>query len=264
MSEFETVTIESDGPVATLTMNRPDKMNTFNTALRRDVLAAARQLNLNDSIRVVVLTGAGRAFGAGADLSESQAVGIGGGSEVQDQLEHEYKPGVLAIAESPKVWIAAINGPCAGISYSYAMACDIALMAESSFLYQPFANIGLIPDGGSTWLLSRLVGPRKAFELMIGGEKVGASLACELGLANQVLSDTSFREDSALYAQNIASKSPLALRYTKEALRIAGDSTLSEAISTEARLQKLCIDSEDCGAAVSAFFARETYEWQGR
>ena len=264
MSEFETVTVERHGPVAILTMNRPDKMNTFNAALRRDFLLAARELNLDETVRVVVLTGAGRAFGAGADLSEAQGEGLGDGIDVQDQLEFEYKPGVLAIAESRKVWIAAINGACAGVSYSYAMACDMVLMAESAFLYQPFATIGLIPDGGSTWLLSRLLGSRKAFELMITGEKVQAEQAVSLGLANRVLPNETFADEAAAFAKDIATKSPLALQYTKEALRLSGESNLADAISLEAKLQRICVDSEDCKGAIEAFFKKQPYTWQGR
>ena len=264
MANYESVIVERQGPVAILTMNRPEKMNTFNAALRRDMCLAARELNLDTSIQVVLLTGAGRAFGAGADLTEAQGDGLGGGAEVQDQLEYEYKPGVLAIAESSKVWIAAINGPCAGVSYSYAMACDMVVMAESAFLYQPFATIGLIPDGGSTWLLSRLVGSRKAFELMITGEKLSAQDAAKLGLANQVFPDDQFLDTAMGYSQNIASKSPLALRYTKEAIKIAHSATLAESISAEARLQKNCVDSDDCKNAVAAFFNKERYTWLGR
>lgn len=264
MADYESVIVERHGAVAILTMNRPDKMNTFNAALRRDMCSAARELNLDTSIQVVLLTGAGRAFGAGADLTESQGDGLGGGAEVQDQLEYEYKPGVLAIAESSKVWIAAINGPCAGVSYSYAMACDMVVMAESAFLYQPFASIGLVPDGGSTWLLTRLVGSRKAFELMITGEKLVAEDAVKLGLANQVFGDNEFLQEATAYAQTIASKSPLALRYTKEAIKIAHNATLAESISTEARLQKACIDSDDCKNAIAAFLNKEKYTWQGR
>ena len=263
MIDFETLLIERVGAVATVTMNRPESMNAFNSVLRRELLVAARELNLDTSIHVVVLTGAGRAFGAGADLAEEQGEGMGLGPEVEDQLEYEYKPGVLAIAESSKVWIAAVNGPCAGISYSYAMACDMVVMADSAFLYQPFAAIGLIPDGGSTWLLSRLVGPRRAFELMICGEKVTAEKAVALGLANHCFDDDGFKEQAAQFAQTIASKSPLALRYTKEALRISGNSHLGDAISAEAKLQKLCIDSDDCKGAINAFLAKKTYVWQG-
>lgn len=262
--KFESLIIERDGPVARLIFNRPDKLNTFNSVMRREFVDAARALNLDDSVRAVVLTGAGRAFGAGADLSENPGGGLGMGDQVEDYLNYEFKPGVLAIANSPKPWIAAINGPCAGVSYSYAMACDLVVMADDAYLYQPFASIGLIPDGGSTWLLHKLVGNRRAFELMILGEKLSAEKAESFGMANRIFPADSFADSVAAFATDIASRSPLALRYTKEALKIATTASLDESITAEAALQKLCIDSEDSAGAVQAFFAKQPYEWKGR
>ena len=264
MTEFETLKIERDGPVATLFFNRPEKLNTFNTTMRQEFVVAARALNLDDSVRAVVLTGEGRAFGAGADLSEGLESNMASGAATEDMLNYEFKPGVLSIATGPKPWIAAINGPCAGVSYSYAMACDLVVMADSAFLYQPFATIGLVPDGGSTWLLNKLVGSRRAYELMILGEKLTADKALDFGLTNKIFPADDFRSEVQIFAQDIASRSPLALRYTKEALRFADTASLGDSITEEARLQKLCIDSEDCGKAINAFFAKEKYEWQGR
>jgi len=264
MSEYNTLLIEREGSVARLSFNRPEKLNTFNGEMRREFADAARKLNLDDSVRVVVLTGAGRAFGAGADLSENPGGGLGNGATVEDYLNYEFKPGVLAIANAPKAWIAAINGPCAGVSYSYAMACDMVVMAEDTYLYQPFAAIGLIPDGGSTWLLTKLIGSRRAFELMILGEKLKAEAAREWGLVNRVLPSEGFAEAAMAFAQDIATRSPLAIRYTKEALKNAATTDLSDAISKEAALQRFCIESEDASNAVKAFFAKEDYKWQGR
>lgn len=264
MTDFSALKVEREGAVARLIFNRPEKLNTFNTAMRQEFVTAARQLNLDKDIRVVVLTGAGRAFGAGADLSENPDDGLGDGAGVEDILNHEYKPGVLAIANSPKPWIAAINGPCAGISYSYAMACDLIVMAENAFLYQPFAAIGLIPDGGSTWLLSRLIGHRRAFELMVLGEKLSAGQALDWGMINRVYSDQEFATRAGEFARDLASRSPLAIRHTKEALKAASTATLDEAISIEAAMQKFCIDSEDAANAVEAFITKRTASWNGR
>jgi len=264
MPEFESLLIEKEGAVAHLKFNRPDKLNTFNAIMRREFVDAARQLNLDDTVRVVILSGVGRAFGAGADLSENPEGGLESGEEVVDSLNYEFKPGVLAIANSPKPWIAAINGPCAGISYSYAMACDMVVMAEDAFLYQPFASIGLIPDGGSTWLLSKLVGNRRAFELMIFGEKLDAQKALEWGMINRIFPNTQFMASATALAEDLANRSPLAIRYTKEALKAASTVSLDEAISVEADLQKICITSLDCREAVTAFLEKRDYQWQGR
>ena len=265
MTTFETLVVSTDGPVARVAFNRSETLNAMNTVMRQELLAAARQLNLDDNIRVVELTGEGRAFGAGADLAEDD--GQGGlmmGERTRDALINEFGPAVTAIADAPKLWVAAINGPCAGISYSYAMACDLVVMAESAFLYQPFAGIGLVPDGGSTWLTERLIGSRLALEMMLLGEKISPSKALELGMVNRVFPDETFREQTAEFVADLASRSPLAARYTKEALRYAATATLEETIKKEAHLQEKCINSEDSPGAVAAFFEKRAYEWKGR
>ena len=263
MSNYETLTVERDGHVARVCFNRINNMNSFNTMMRREFVAAAREVNVDKNIRVVVLGANGRAFSAGADLAEDNS-GFDDGQAVEDILNFEYKPGILSIADSPKPWIAAINGPCAGIGYSYAMACDLAIMADNAFLYQPFAAIGLIPDGGSTWLLPQLVGSKRAYELMMMGEKLQPENALALGMVNRVVAADDLADAAMAWAQQLASKSPLALSYTKELVRYASEHSLAESITQEARLQKSCIDSEDARNAVIAFFEKRTPEWQGK
>jgi 2-(1,2-epoxy-1,2-dihydrophenyl)acetyl-CoA isomerase len=209
MSDYETILIEREGRVARVSFNRPDKLNSFNGTQRREFLRAAQEVNADNDIWVVILTGAGRAFGAGADLSDTSEPMPNGGEGVEDQLNAEYKPGVLAIHHARKPWIAAINGPCAGISYSFAMACDLVVMAESSFLYQPFLGIGLVPDGGATWLLPNLVGAKRAYELMAFGEKLTAEKAVDWGLANRILPDEGFAAHAMAYGQGVSK--PVAL-----------------------------------------------------
>lgn len=263
MSTYETVTVERDGHVARVCFNRPNNMNSFNTAMRREFLAAAREVNVDPAVRVVVLGSHGRAFSAGADLAEDNS-GFEGGKAVEDILNFEYKPGILAIADASKPWIAAINGPCAGIGYSYAMACDLAIMADNAFLYQPFAAIGLVPDGGSTWLLPQLVGSKRAYELMMMGDKLQPEKALALGMVNRIVAADDLADEAMAWAQQLAGKSPLALSYTKDLLRYATEHTLAESITQEARLQKSCIDSEDARNAVIAFFEKRAPQWQGK
>lgn len=263
MSDYETLVIEREGHVARLAFNRPEKLNTFNKALRQEFVRAARELNLDDDVWVVLLSGKGRVFGAGADLSANDG-GLGGGAAVEDELNHDYKPGVLAIQHARKPWIAAIHGACAGISYSYAMACDLVVMAEQSYLYQPFGAIGLVPDGGATWLLPRLVGSKRAFELMAFGEKLQAEKAVDWGLANRVLPAEDFESHAMAFAQELASKAPLSMRYTKEAIAFGESHSLAETISEEAALQSICIDSDDAKNAVLAFLEKRAPTWEGR
>jgi 2-(1,2-epoxy-1,2-dihydrophenyl)acetyl-CoA isomerase len=261
--DYDTLSIEREGRVARLAFDRPEKLNTFNARMRQEFVLAARELNADDDVWVVLLSGNGRAFGAGADLSENEGT-MGGGEAVEDQLNFEFKPGVLAIRHARKPWVAAIHGACAGISYSYAMACDLVVMAEGSFLYQPFAAIGLVPDGGATWLLPQLVGSKRAYELMAFGEKLPAEKAVDWGLANCVLPADDFAAAAMNYAQTLAAKSPLAMRYTKEAIAYAETHTLAESISQEAALQRLCIDSDDAKGAVRAFLEKRAPVWRGR
>ena len=262
MSDYQTLEITRDGAVMTIALNRPEKMNTFNTVLRREIAKAAIEADLDKTVRAVVLTGNGRAFSAGADLSDDD--GMGDGKSVESDLNFEYKPGVLAIHNSSKPWVAVINGPCAGIAYSYAMACDLACMGESAYLYQPFSAIGLVPDGGATWLIPRLVGAKRAYELMALGEKLSADKALSMGMVNRVFPDETLRQEGIAFAQELAQRSPLALSHTKSAVNFGQSHKLDETISKEAALQSICIDSDDAKSAVISFFNKQKPVWQGR
>ena len=263
MSDYETILIEREGRVARVSFNRPDKLNSFNGTMRREFLRAAQEVNADKDIWVVLLTGAGRAFGAGADLSDTSEPMPNGGEGVEDQLNAEYKPGVLAIHHARKPWIAAVNGPCAGISYSYAMACDLMVMAESAYLFQPFVGIGLVPDGGATWCCP-VLWARSAPELMAFGEKLGAEKAVEWGLANRVLPDDDFAGQAMTFAQELAGRSPLGLRLCKEALAFGASHNLGDTISKEAALQVSCIGSDYSKEAIKAFFEKRQPDWQGK
>ena len=262
MSDYQTLEITRDGAVMTIALNRPEKMNMFNTVLRREIAKAAIEADLDKTVRAVVLTGNGRAFSAGADLSDDD--GMGDGKSVESDLNFEYKPGVLAIHNSSKPWVAVINGPCAGIAYSYAMACDLACMGESAYLYQPFSAIGLVPDGGATWLIPRLVGTKRAYELMALGEKLSADKALSMGMVNRVFPDETLRQEGIAFAQELAQRSPLALSHTKSAVNFGQSHNLDETISKEAALQSICIDSDDAKNAVISFFNKQKPVWQGR
>lgn len=262
MPDYNTILIERTGHVALVSLNRPDNLNAFDTSLRREFISAAREVNADDDVRVVVLTGAGRAFSAGADLAEDGGIVDGHGTE--DMLNSDYKFGILAIDRAPKPWISAVNGPCAGIGTAYAMACDLMVMADDAYLYQAFAAIGLVPDGGATWQLARALGRKKAYELIATGEKLKADDAEALGLCNRVVPGGELVEKAIIWAEEIAEKAPLAMRYAKESLNFAMENSLADVISNEARLQHLCIDSDDSKEGAMAFLQKRKPEFKGR
>lgn len=262
MSQYEAVTIERHGAVALVCMNRPEALNSFNAALRRDLLRAIREVNADDSVRAVVLTGAGRGFGAGADLSELPMSDPDW--RVDDQLNHEYKPMVMGIADAPKPWISAVNGPAAGVSSAFAMVCDLTVMAEDAYLYQAFTAISLVPDGGATWHLVNTLGRKRAYEVIATGEKLAASKCLDWGLCNRVVPADRLQQESLAWAQELAAKAPLSLRHAKRAVKLAGNSDLAETISHEADLQLVCLNSEDAAEGAAAFMERRTPEWKGR
>jgi 2-(1,2-epoxy-1,2-dihydrophenyl)acetyl-CoA isomerase len=259
MSDFSTVRYELRGAVALITLNRPEVLNAFNTALRADLLAAAERANADPAVRVVVLTGEGRAFSAGADLG-SATLGTG----VGELIETEYRPSLLAIAGATKPWIAAVNGLAAGIGGSYALSCDLVVMAEHAYIYQAFIAIALVPDGGATWHLVRQLGPKRAFEMIAEGEKMPAATCVALGLANRVVPGAEVLDNALAWAAALAEKAPLALRYSKEALREAMKRSLPEMISYEAALQDITSASQDAMEGVTAFLEKRKAVFTGR
>jgi 2-(1,2-epoxy-1,2-dihydrophenyl)acetyl-CoA isomerase len=263
VSNYETVLVERHDAVAVVTMNRPAVLNTFDHALRRDLLRAVREVNDDESVRVAVLTGAGRAFGGGADLSES-ATQNDPFFRVEDQLNGEFKPVLMAIVEAPQPWISAVAGAAAGVSSSFAMACDLTVMADDAYIYQAFAAIGLIPDGGATWHLARTLGRKRAYEFIVSGEKVGAQQCLQLGLCNRVVPRDQLMPETLAWAGELAARAPLALRYAKQALNAAMEESLADTITAEAKLQHTCLTSEDAKEGVTAFLEKRPPLWRGR
>lgn len=262
MSEYEAVTVERRGAVAIVTMNRPEALNSFNAALRRDILLAAREVNNDDSVRVVVLAGAGRGFGAGADLGEMPTSDPNW--RVDDQLNLEYKPVMLEIYRAGKPWISAVQGPAAGVSSAFAMVCDLTVMAENAYIYQAFTAISLVPDGGATWHLVHTLGRKRAYEVIATGEKVSAQKCLDWGLCNRVVPTEELLETAVAWGEELASKAPLSLRYAKQAVAQAGEADLGQTISDEADLQRTCLDSEDAIEGATAFMEKRAPVWKGR
>ncbi|RTR29834.1 enoyl-CoA hydratase-related protein [Deinococcus radiophilus] len=250
--------------VRTLSLNSPDRLNALTAALATQLLTALQAAAQDPGVRVVVLTGEGRGFCAGQDLSEVAGPLMSGQPlDLEAHLNDHYRPVILAIREMNKPVIAAVNGVAAGAGASLALACDLRVSSESAQWVQIFSNIALIPDAGSTWFLPHLVGFGRAFELMALAEKVSAGQAHALGLCQQVYPDETFTEQTQAYAAALAARPAQALALTKQALNAAMSSRLEDALDLEAKLQQQAASSQDFREGVQAFMEKRVARWAG-
>ena len=252
------VKYEVHDAVAVITLNRPDSMNAFDTALRADVVDAFEKARMDDAVRVVIFTGEGRCFSAGADLK------AGIDRDVEEILQVEYRPVQEAIASIPKPVIAAVPGSAAGIGLSMALQCDLLIMADNAFLLSPFTTISLVPDGGLNWLLVHQLGYRRAFQLSVESERIPADRCVKLGLANRAVPAEELQAAALEWAQMLAKRAPLSLAATKKVMRFAADHDWSQAFDMEAQLQGELLGSEDNKEGIQAFFDKRAPEFRGR
>ena len=252
------VKYEQHDAVAVITLHRPEAMNSFNTELRADLVAALQRAHNDESVRVVVLTGDGRTFSAGADLK------AGIDRDVSEILQVEYRPVQEAIANIPKPVIAAIPGSAAGIGLSIALNCDLLIMAENAFMLSPFTTISLVPDGGLNWMLVQQVGYRRAFQLSIESERVAADRCVELGLANRAVPADELQPAALAWAQALAQRAPLSLAATKKVMRFAADNDWGSSYDLEAQLQGELLGSDDNKEGIQAFFEKRAPRFTGK
>ena len=256
MAEVET---SREGAVLTITFNRPDVLNAINAALHA-ALAAALKDARDPEIRAVVVTGAGRGFCVGQDLTEfREAPG-----DIADRLRSAYHPNVLAVRALEKPVIAAVNGPAAGTGLSFACACDIRLAADSATFIPAFVNIGLIPDSGGTFFISRLLGPARATEWMTSGRRLTAAEAHAWGLVSEVVQDDDLAARAAELASTLAALPTRAIGMTKRLFDAAPTNRLEEQLELEAQLQSAATKSEDFGEGVAAFLEKRDPDFKGR
>ena len=248
------IDVTTQDAIATITLNRPDKLNAFTGTMREDLLDALRAAGRDDAVRVVVLTGAGRAFCAGGDVEYMHGLQQSGDVASFRKLLDAGRDVVLQIVSMEKPVIAAINGVAAGAGCNLALACDYRIASEQAKLSESFVRIGLHPDWGGTWLLPRLVGRSRALEILMTGRMVGAAEAVEIGMVDRVAADLA--AETQTLAKSIADGPALAIAAIKRALNASERNDLRAQLELEAEHQVRCFESEDAKQRIAAFTRR--------
>jgi len=260
MSDYQNINYSVTNRVATIALNSPEKLNAFNQKMRFELIDAVQKAEDDVNIRVVILTGEGKAFSAGADLTEGSL----GDVCFVEQCKTEYTPWLMGIHNSKKIYIAAVNGACAGIGSAAALNCDLIVMGENAYLYQAFSAIGLMPDGGAVWLLLQKLGYQKALEMAIDAGKLSAEECLKLGIANRIVADDKLMIEAQAWAEKIANGAPLAQAAAKQLMRKASQMTYHDVVVEESNMQNKLIKSQDAQNAVKAFFSKTTAVFEGK
>ena len=251
------ISVEVEGAIGWIRFNRPEKMNAIGALTRKQLGEAIKQAERDDAVRVVVLTGSGRAFSSGADVTEMvQGAGMRTPEDVGNVLRNEYMPMLMRLRTMLKPVIAAMNGPAVGIGASFALACDIRIATPEAYILEAFVNIGLAPDGGVSWLLPRLAGPGVAYEMFFSGKPLSAADAHRLGVINRVVPSERLEEDVRDLAQQLAAQPRQAMAGAKRAVNHALTSTYEEAMEFESYLQEAQAASPEFAEGVRNFLAR--------
>jgi 2-(1,2-epoxy-1,2-dihydrophenyl)acetyl-CoA isomerase len=250
--------------VMTITLARPDRLNAFTSVMHAELREALTTAETDESVRCVVLTGEGRAFSAGQDLTEDRLPGPDGKADFGARLERDYNPLVERIYAFPKVTIAALNGAAVGASANIALACDILVAARSAYLQEAFAKIALVPDAGGTWSLPRIVGAKRALALMLTADQIPASELLTMGLVYKVFDDAAFKDEVAALARRFAGGPAMTYGLIKQAVRVSEQNDLKTQLALEADLQRKAGASEDAREGVTAFREKRAPRYKGR
>lgn len=259
MKEYQTIRFGMDGDVAVLRLNRVEKMNALNGQMRAEITDAVT--HAGRVARVLVITGNGRAFCSGQDLSD----GVNGARlDLERVLREEYVPMLHAITQCPVPTISAVNGPAAGAGANLALAADVVIAAESAYFLQAFARIGLIPDAGGTWVLPRQMGMAKAMGAALFAEPVSARTASDWGMIWEAVPDPGFEAHWMARASHLAAGPTQTYRALKEAIRGTWNNSLEDQLDLEARLQGACGQTRDFKEGLVAFLEKRTPQFEGR
>lgn len=260
---YQSIIFAIDGGIARLTLNRPERLNSFNGAMHAEVRAALAEVRAGGA-RVLVVTGAGRGFCAGQDLNDRAVAPGGAAADLGESIEKNYKPLVLALRSLPLPVIAAVNGVAAGAGANLALACDLVVAARSASFVQAFARLGLVPDSGGTWFLPRLVGSARALGLAFLGEKLSAEQAAAWGLIWRCVEDADLAAVVESLAQGFAAAPTRGLARTKQAIYEGWGRTLAEQLDVERDYQAELGRSADYAEGVAAFTAKRTPRFSGK
>ena len=263
MTDRDTVLAEQRDGCLFLTLNRPDRLNAFNEAMHHALRKHLTTATEDNSIRAVLLTGAGRAFCAGQDLSDRDMRGGGEAPDLGVTLETLYNPLVRQIRALRKPVICAVNGVAAGAGANVALACDIVLAAQSARFIQAFSKIGLVPDSGGTWLLPRLIGEARAKALAMTGEPLGAETAASWGLIWKAVPDTDLMTEAGTLATQLAAGATTGLALTKELIQSAADQSLDRQLDAERDSQRQAGRTNDYREGVTAFLEKRSARFTG-
>lgn len=267
MSKLEFVSYSVAGGIATITLNRPDKLNSLMGAMMLELFSALGNAAQDDAVRVMVLTGTGRAFCAGQDLSDSAMSPKPGSSapaDIGDVVDTFYSPLVRRLRAMPKPVVCAVNGIAAGAGANIALACDIVIAVQTASFIQPFCKLGLVPDAGGTWLLPHLVGRARAVGLALLGDKLTAEQAAQWGLIWKCVAPADFEAEVGRVARALADGPTLGFVRTREAIDAAATGTLDDQLDLEAVMQRELGNSQDYAEGVKAFIGKRPPVFVGK
>lgn len=263
---FDTIKFDVADAVATITLNRPERLNSMPPAMADDIRSALDHLP-GLGARALLITGEGRGFCSGADLAGDRTGGggaVGGGARSRNALRHHYNPMILALAGLDIPVVTAVNGPAAGVGCSFALAGDFTLAGNSAYFLQAFVNIGLVPDGGSSWLLPRLVGVPRALQMMMLGERISAAQAADWGLIYKAVDDAALMDEARALALRLAKGPTVALGTMRRILRQGLTQDLSTTLDAEAVGQFIAGGSADSVEGVMAFLQKRPANFSGK
>ena len=262
---FDSIKLEIADTVATITLNRPDRLNSMPPAMADDIRAALDHLP-GLGARALLITGEGRGFCSGADLAEDRSGGgaVGGGARSRNALRGHYNPMLLALANLDIPVVVAVNGPAAGVGCSFALSGDFTIAGKSAYFLQAFVNIGLVPDGGSSWLLPRLVGVPRALQMMMLGEKISGEQAADWGMIYKCVDDADLLAEATALAARLANGPTVALGTMRRILRDGLTQDFATTLDAEARGQFVAGGTADAMEGIMAFQQKRKTEFKGR